>query len=80
MGSSIVTGITLTKALGVSVLAFAPSTIFRLYYFRMYITLIFLGSFHGLVFLPLVLSWFGPATVAQDRNYSIHQVPFSRVL
>mmetsp|Transcript_62968 Transcript_62968/g.73288 ORF Transcript_62968/g.73288 Transcript_62968/m.73288 type:complete len:917 (+) Transcript_62968:72-2822(+) len=73
MGSSIVTGITLTKALGVSVLAFAPSTIFRLYYFRMYICLIFLGSFHGLVFLPLILSFFGPDTVHREKSYSIHQ-------
>jgi Niemann-Pick C1 protein len=37
MGSSVFTGITLTKLVGVSVLAAAPSHLFRLYYFRMYL-------------------------------------------
>lgn len=36
MGASVFTGITLTKFVGVTVLAFAPSQLFRLYYFRMY--------------------------------------------
>jgi len=34
MGSSVVTGITFTKLVGVSILALAPSQLFRLYYFR----------------------------------------------
>ncbi len=34
MGSSVVTGITLTKLVGVTILAVAPSQLFRLYYFR----------------------------------------------
>lgn len=37
MGSAVFTGITLTKFVGVSVLAWAPSHLFRLYYFRMYL-------------------------------------------
>lgn len=37
MGSSVFTGITLTKLVGVSVLATAPSKLFQLYYFRMYL-------------------------------------------
>jgi Niemann-Pick C1 protein len=37
MGSAVFTGITLTKFVGISVLAFAPSHLFRLYYFRMYL-------------------------------------------
>jgi len=60
MGSSVVVGITTTKFLGVSVLAFAPSPIFQLYYFRMYFSIILLGSFHGLMFLPVLLSYAGP--------------------
>jgi Niemann-Pick C1 protein len=63
MGSSVMTGIATTKLLGVSILAFAPSTIFKLYYFRMYFFIIILGVFNGLMFLPIILSWFGPATV-----------------
>jgi len=61
MGSSVVTGITLTKFLGVMILAFAPSTLFKLYYFRMYMFIIVLGVFNGLFFLPMILSLIGPS-------------------
>ena len=64
MGSSVVTGIASTKLLGVSILAFAPSTLFTLYYFRMYFFIILLGVFNGLMFLPIMLSLIGPATVS----------------
>lgn len=60
MGSSIFIGIILTKLLGVIILAFANSTLFRLYYFRMYFFIIILGTFHGLFFLPIILSYIGP--------------------
>ncbi len=62
MGSNVVTGITLTKFVGVLVLAWAPSKLFRLYYFRMYFSIIILGAFHGLMVLPVVLSLVGPAS------------------
>ena len=64
MGSSVVVGIASTKFLGLMVLAFAPSTLFRLYYFRMYLFIIILGVFNGLFFLPVLLSLIGPATVS----------------
>lgn len=64
MGSSVVVGIASTKLLGIMVLAFAPSTLFRLYYFRMYLLIIVLGVFNGLFFLPVMLSWIGPPTVS----------------
>jgi Niemann-Pick C1 protein len=60
MGSSVLVGIASTKFIGVLVLAFAPSIMFRLYYFRMYLFTIFLGCFNGLMFLPLLLRWVGP--------------------
>merc|ERR1719473_2218263 len=60
MGSSVVTGIATTKFLGVLILAFAPSTLFKLYYFRMYMFIIILGVFNGLFFLPVLLSYIGP--------------------
>ena len=65
MGSSVVVGIASTKLLGVMVLAFAPSTLFRLYYFRMYLFIIILGVWNGLFFLPVLLSFVGPATVSK---------------
>lgn len=60
MGSSVVVGIATTKFIGVIVLTFAPSTLFRLYYFRMYLMIIIFGAFNGLMFLPTVLSLIGP--------------------
>lgn len=61
MGSSVLKGITLTKFAGVIVLAFAHSEIFRVYYFRMFFTIVILGCLHGLVLLPTILSMFGPS-------------------
>merc|ERR1719473_813761 len=72
MGSSVVTGIATTKFLGVLILAFAPSTLFKLYYFRMYMFIIVLGVFNGLFFLPVVLSWVGPGT--DDQAIEEHEL------
>lgn len=60
MGSSVLVGIATTKFIGVIVLAFAPSTLFKLYYFRMYLFIIIFGAFNGMMFLPTVLSFIGP--------------------
>ena len=60
MGASVLVGIVTTKFIGVIVLAFAPSTLFQLYYFRMYLFIIVFGAFNGLMFLPTILSVIGP--------------------
>lgn len=62
MGASVVTGITLTKFVGVVILAWAPSELFRLYYFRMYLGIVVVGAFHGLALLPVLLATFGLPT------------------
>uniref|UniRef100_A0AAV1UEC4 SSD domain-containing protein n=1 Tax=Peronospora matthiolae TaxID=2874970 RepID=A0AAV1UEC4_9STRA len=59
VGASVFSGITLTKFCGIGVLAFAPSMLFRVYFFRMYMGIVVLGCFHGLVLLPVLLSLFG---------------------
>lgn len=45
-------------------LAVAPSRLFRVYYFRLYLALILLGAFVGLAALPVFLSYWGPASPA----------------
>ncbi|RAW40672.1 hypothetical protein PC110_g3127 [Phytophthora cactorum] len=59
VGASVFSGITLTKFCGIGVLAFAPSMLFRVYFFRMYFGIVVLGCFHGLVLLPVLLSLIG---------------------
>ncbi|KAL3233626.1 NPC intracellular sterol transporter 1-related protein 1 [Nakaseomyces bracarensis] len=56
VGETVFNGITITKLIGVCVLAFAQSRIFDVFYFRMWFALICLASVHALLFLPALLS------------------------
>ena len=70
-GSSVFIGIGLTKFIGVLVLGLAKSTLFRLYYFRMYLGIVLLGLFNGLVLLPILLYKWGPRTVEVSSSSTL---------
>ncbi|CAI7623557.1 unnamed protein product [Penicillium pancosmium] len=59
VGGSVFSGITVTKLLGVCVLAFTRSKIFEIYYFRVWLALVIFAATHALIFLPVALSYFG---------------------
>lgn len=59
VGGSVFSGITITKLLGVFVLAFTSSKIFEIYYFRIWLALVVFAATHALIFLPVALSLVG---------------------
>ncbi|KJZ74583.1 hypothetical protein HIM_05933 [Hirsutella minnesotensis 3608] len=59
VGGSVFSGITITKLLGVCVLAFTRSKIFEIYYFRVWLSLVVFAALHALVFLPVALGIMG---------------------
>ena len=59
VGGSVFSGITITKLLGVFVLAFTSSKIFEIYYFRIWLALVIFAASHALIFLPVALSLLG---------------------
>lgn len=58
-GGSVFAGIAITKLIGVTVLAFAKSRIFEVYYFRMWLALVVCATTHALALLPVLLSFWG---------------------
>jgi len=49
----------MTKLIGISVLALTKSKLLEVYFFRMWLALILSGALHGLVLLPVLLSYLG---------------------
>ncbi|KAI3335570.1 patched family-domain-containing protein [Ustulina deusta] len=68
VGGSVFSGITVTKLLGVCVLAFTRSKIFEIYYFRVWLALVVFAATHALIFLPVALSLIGGEGYADPES------------
>ncbi|KAJ8005908.1 hypothetical protein DPEC_G00122780 [Dallia pectoralis] len=60
MGSAVFAGVAMTNLPGIVVLAFAKAQLIQIFFFRLNLVITLLGMAHGLVFLPVLLSYFGP--------------------
>ena len=58
----------ISTILGVIGLALAPSYIF-LTFFKMVLLVIVLGALHGLILLPVLLSFLGPGMIYSAANF-----------
>ncbi|KAM9391503.1 NPC1-like intracellular cholesterol transporter 1 [Pholidichthys leucotaenia] len=60
MGSAVFAGVAMTNLPGIIVLAFAKAQLIQIFFFRLNLVITLLGMAHGLIFLPVLLSYFGP--------------------
>ncbi|CAL8347091.1 unnamed protein product [Lota lota] len=60
MGSAVFAGVAMTNLPGIIVLAFAKAQLIQIFFFRLNLIITLLGMAHGLIFLPVLLSYFGP--------------------
>ena len=68
VGVSVLLGIIITKFIGVSVLLFAPSKLFQIYYFRMYFFLVVVGFYHGFIILPIFLTYVNISNDSENKG------------
>lgn len=65
-------GVAMTNLPGILVLAFAKAQLIQIFFFRLNLVITLLGLVHGLVFLPVLLSYFGENfTSRSSRNQEL---------
>lgn len=60
MGSAVLAGVTMTNLPAMIILKFATAKLVEVFFFRMGFTITIMGLIHGLIFLPVLLSYIGP--------------------
>ncbi|XP_012618819.2 NPC1-like intracellular cholesterol transporter 1 [Microcebus murinus] len=60
MGSAVFAGVAMTNLPGILVLGLAKAQLIQVFFFRLNLMITLLGLLHGLVFLPVILSYLGP--------------------
>jgi hypothetical protein len=71
MGPSILLGVTLTNLPGIICLNWAEMQIIQIFFFRMCFVTTLIGFAHGIILLPVILSFFGKIIPFLDRTVSI---------
>uniref|UniRef100_A0A4W3I1X9 NPC1 like intracellular cholesterol transporter 1 n=1 Tax=Callorhinchus milii TaxID=7868 RepID=A0A4W3I1X9_CALMI len=67
MGSAVFAGVAMTNLPGVIVLYFAKAQLIQIFFFRLNLVITLLGLVHGLIFLPVLLSYFGESLLLSAR-------------
>ncbi|XP_004676600.1 PREDICTED: Niemann-Pick C1-like protein 1 [Condylura cristata] len=60
MGSAVFAGVAMTNLPGILILGLAKAQLIQIFFFRLNLLITLLGLLHGLVFLPVILSYLGP--------------------
>nr|XP_020748933.1 Niemann-Pick C1-like protein 1 [Odocoileus virginianus texanus] len=92
MGSAVFAGVAMTNLPGILILGLAKAQLIQIFFFRLNLLITVLGLLHGLVFLPVILSYLGPdvnpalvqqqkqeeeAAAAKETSCSKHSAPMS---
>jgi Niemann-Pick C1 protein len=65
--------------LGVTVLAFTHSKIFKIYYFRIWLALVIVAATHALILLPVLLSYIGgPGYLDAEEDLGLEEDLYRR--